>query len=83
MAFALAEKVNVEHATSSPRLDAEDEEGQVQCGCAARERDRMLDSGHSGDLALERVDVRPEGRNPVRSDCVSDQLELTTRDVRR
>ena len=32
----------------------------------------MVDPGNGGDLALERIDVRPEGRDPVRSDRISD-----------
>ena len=64
------------------RADAENDEREVQCGGPAGERDRVWHTGDRGELRLERVDVRPERRDPVRVDRVLEQLELAAGHVR-
>ena len=63
--------------------DAEHDEREVERGGAARERHGVLDARHRGHLGLERVDVRPERRDPVGLDRLGHELGLASGDVRR
>ena len=63
--------------------DAEDDERQVERGRAARERERVRDVDDLRELALERVDVRPERREPVGRDRLVDELALAAGRMRR
>ena len=63
--------------------DAERDERQVQRGGAARQRYRVRHADRGGELALERVDVRPERRDPPRVERVEQQLALGRADVWR
>ena len=63
--------------------DPEHDERQVERGGAARERDGVLDAGLGCELALERVVLRPERRDPVRRDRLGHELALTVAEVGR
>ena len=65
------------------RADSEHDEREVERGGPARQRDRMLDAGDLRELRLERVDVRPERRDPVRCDRLGDELGLPAGEVGR
>jgi len=53
----------------------------VQSGCAARERDRVIDAHEGGEFGLEGLDVRAEGRDPVGVERVEQQLAFGGADV--
>ena len=63
--------------------DPEDDEREVERRGAARERDGVLDACHRGELRLERVDLRPERRDPVRRDRLGHELALAAGEVGR
>ena len=65
------------------RADSEHDEREVERGSPARQRDRMLDAGDVPELRLERVDLRPERRDPVRCDRLGDELGLPAGEVGR
>ena len=55
----------------------------MQRGGAARQRRRVPDADEVGELALERVDVRTERRDPVGVERVEQQLALARAHVGR
>ena len=63
--------------------DTENCQRQVQGRRAARQRHRVRDTDRRGELALERVDVRPERRNPAGIEGVEQQRALGGADVGR
>ena len=83
IALAVAANVSVEVSTSSPRPTPRIR--SARCSAAV-----PLDSATAcgtptalGELALERVDVRAERRDPVRVERVEQQLALARADVGR
>jgi hypothetical protein len=63
------------------RADSEDDEREVEGRRAARERERVVDSGLPRKLRLEGVHVRPERSDPVGVDRIPQELEFSAGQV--
>ncbi len=71
------------HEDVVARLHAEEHEREVERGGAARQRRRVTDPDEVCELALERVDVRSERRDPVGVERVEQQLPFARPHVGR